>query len=132
MSKFAGTWKFVSTENLEELLRAIGMNEDFIAKSRDDKPTMIITVSDNNIHMKTEGQAGTFDENLTFDVCSEHKLPTGETYQMTISKESDTRMKAVFTGTATPGHTIYEICGNELHMTSTAGSVTGKSIFVKA
>ncbi|CAL8099394.1 unnamed protein product [Calicophoron daubneyi] len=132
MSKFAGTWKFVSNENLEELLTAIGMNEDFIAKSRDDKPTMIIAVSDNDIHMRTEGWTGNLDENLTFDVCSEHKLPSGETYQVTITKESDTRMKAVFTGTATPGHTIYEIRGNELHVSTTAGGVTGKSIFVKS
>ncbi|CAL8099397.1 unnamed protein product [Calicophoron daubneyi] len=129
MSQFAGTWQFASSDHLEELLRAIGMNEDFIAKSRDDKPAMTITVSDNNIHLKTEGRAGILEESLTFNVRSERKSPTEKT---TMIKESDTRMKAVFTGTANPAHTIYEICGNELHVTSTAGGVTSKAIFVKA
>ncbi|CAL8099400.1 unnamed protein product [Calicophoron daubneyi] len=131
MSKFAGKWKFVSHDNIEEILRAKGMDEDFIAKSRDDKPTMIITFSDNTIHLKTEGWTWNFDDSLTLDVCSEHNLPTGETYQVTVTKESDTRMKAVFTGTVNPGHAVHEICGNQLHVTSTTGGVTSKSIFVK-
>ncbi|CAL8099448.1 unnamed protein product [Calicophoron daubneyi] len=130
MSKLAGTWRFVSEEGMEDFSRKIGLSEEFIKEVADDKPTMVISFPDgDHVVFKIMLPNEVKEETCKYGVISEHTTPTGKAFKTIMTKESDTCLKSVQQDTAIPAQTTYNLCGNELHITSTAGDSKALTIF---
>ncbi|CAL8099406.1 unnamed protein product [Calicophoron daubneyi] len=132
MCNFVGTWKCASKENIDKFLEQIGASKELAQKAVTEKTVITITHPDSQtVHFKFQGPDRVAEETSKFGVAVEHKRPNGKMVKATLTKESDTRMKIQYSDADKPGQTIYEIHGNELHVTSTAGGVTAVSRYIK-
>ncbi|CAL8099412.1 unnamed protein product [Calicophoron daubneyi] len=130
MSRFAGVWRCNHHENMDKLFLQIGAPPEIAKKAAQGETTITIKLSDNQtVHFKIESGYGTEEVTAKIGEPFEHKRPNGK--KTVIVKESDSRMRVNLMDTEKPGHTTCEICGNELHITSTVGCVTAKSRYTK-
>nr|CAH8839181.1 unnamed protein product [Trichobilharzia regenti] len=52
MAELVGTWKFVESSNMDELFSELGAPKDVFHASLEYKPTLVISLGDNELHMK--------------------------------------------------------------------------------
>ncbi|CAL8099409.1 unnamed protein product [Calicophoron daubneyi] len=132
MCSFVGTWKCASKENIDKFLEQIGASKELAQKAVAEKTVITITHPDSQtVHFKFQGPDRVAEETSKLSAAFEHRMPSGKTVNATLTKESDTRLKMEYSHAGKPVHTIYEIHGNELCVTSTAGDVTAVSKYIK-
>ncbi|CAL8072521.1 unnamed protein product [Calicophoron daubneyi] len=133
MAKLAGTWKHVSTEHMEELAACLGADEELQRELAAENGDLAIELPDSNTvsivwlgSTLMEGGLQKFGEVFDFET------PTGIVCKAVLTKESETKIKAVQTDSDQQGQMSFELCQDLLFVTTAYGGVTAISKYRRA
>ncbi|CAL8099421.1 unnamed protein product [Calicophoron daubneyi] len=134
MAKLAGTWHFVSHENVHNFIEKVGGEVgEFVEEFAAEEPKMTITFPDHEhvvFHFRhPDGKED--EEKCKFGVPCEHSSSHGKKFKSVLAKVCDHCMVSDLQDTAHPAHTIFELYGHELHIISKAGDVTAVTKYAR-
>ncbi|CAL8099385.1 unnamed protein product [Calicophoron daubneyi] len=130
MARFVGTWKRVSQTNLGQLLKAEGIPDPFRSSLLNANPKVTVTVPDpDSFTVKYESVGITLERAHKFNQIFEHKTLLGKTSRILMTKESDTRVKAISQNLEDPSCSVFELVGEELHVTTTSKGIVTTEVY---
>ncbi|KAF7255940.1 hypothetical protein EG68_07028 [Paragonimus skrjabini miyazakii] len=130
MSHFVGCWRFIRAENLDELLKTLKVNEGLRKLATVARPRVIIRmVSVKELEVASITDCVTVVEQAIFDEEFTEITADGRVVTSTFTKESESKMRKVQKHADLNTVVQYEVQGDELTTTVTAGCVTAKAKF---
>ncbi|XP_053201588.1 fatty acid-binding protein-like [Panonychus citri] len=131
MAEFAGEYSFVSSENFDEFLKALGLN--FLLRKTVGalKPTFIIKVDDDGtITFKSISTFKTSETKFKLNEEFEEKRMDGVTCKSTVTQEGNKLIQKQ--QSEPPAEITREFNGDEMKITCTCGEVTATRIYKKS
>ncbi|XP_043099520.1 cellular retinoic acid-binding protein 1b [Puntigrus tetrazona] len=136
MPNFAGTWKMKSSENFEELLKALGVNAMLrkVACAAASKPHVEIRQNDQQFYIKTSTTVRTTEINFQIGQEFNEETVDGRKCKSLVTWETENKMtcrQTLLDGNGPKTYWTRELRGNELILTFGADDVVCTRIYVR-
>ncbi|KAK2914067.1 hypothetical protein QQF64_030080 [Cirrhinus molitorella] len=136
MPNFAGTWKMKSSENFEELLKALGVNAMLrkVACAAASKPHVEIRQNGEQFYIKTSTTVRTTEINFQIGQEFNEETVDGRKCKSLVTWETESKMtcrQTLLDGNGPKTFWTRELRGNELILTFGADDVVCTRIYVR-
>ncbi|XP_041715566.2 cellular retinoic acid-binding protein 1 [Coregonus clupeaformis] len=136
MTNFAGTWKMRSSENFDELLKALGVNAMLrkVAGAAASKPHVEIRQNDEQFYIKTSTTVRTTEINFLIGQEFNEETVDGRKCKSLVTWETESKMycrQTLLDGNCPRTFWTRELRGDELILTFGADDVVCTRIYVR-
>ncbi|XP_035023596.1 cellular retinoic acid-binding protein 1 [Hippoglossus stenolepis] len=136
MPNFAGTWKMISSENFDELLKALGVNVMLrrVAGVAASKPHVEIKQNDEHFYIKTSTSVRTTEINFLIGEEFDEETVDGRKCKSLATWETENKMyckQTLLSGSGPKTFWSRELRGDELILTFGADEVMCTRIYVR-
>ncbi|XP_054158693.1 fatty acid-binding protein-like [Oppia nitens] len=130
MSDFTGKYKLQSATNTEAFLKELGLPDEFVAKAKDVKPELEISLTGDEYTIKTVTPNRTHEIKFKLGEEFDDQLPDGRKFKTTVTIEGN-KLTQVNRGDTKTVTFVRELNGDELNVTGTVGSVTTVGVYAR-
>ncbi|CAL8099442.1 unnamed protein product [Calicophoron daubneyi] len=132
MAQLAGSWHCKSHHNMAAFLCEIGDLDGSVSEVEFEVRKLTITFPDpEHVVFEYRGNFGSHVEKCKFGSVCEYKGIHGKTFKTVLTKESETCMKSTLQDVVHPGHILYHLAGENLHVECITGDVRALSIYTR-
>ncbi|TPP64087.1 Fatty acid binding protein a [Fasciola gigantica] len=123
MADFVGSWKLEHSENMDGVLKTLGVPSDMVDKVQGEKPEFTFELEGNKMTIKVVSSLKTKITTFTFGEEFKEETLDNRTVMTTVTKDSENKITQVQRCPEHTTHIVREVTGDKMVITITVGDV---------